>query len=176
MDFDKKYLYEVKTPIGNLSSAFTEKGLSFLAFRDSKNFDYHIKKVREIYKRELVEIDRCKITKKLEIEILEYFDGERKTFDIPLDIRGTDFQVKVWKNLIKIPYGKVISYSQLALMVGGIRYSRAVAGANGKNRILILIPCHRVIYKSGKSGGFGAGIWRKEFLLNIEKKNIHWIL
>ena len=104
-----------------------------------------------------------------EKQLKEYFSGNRKEFDIPLNLEGTDFQKKVWKELQKIPFGKTISYQELAQRVGDIKKARAVGNANGKNPIPIIVPCHRVIQKNGKLGGFGGGLEIKIFLLELEK-------
>ena len=104
-----------------------------------------------------------------ESQLKEYFAGTRKTFDIPLDLVGTEFQVRVWKELQKIPYGKTISYLELAKRVGNMKASRAVGSANGKNPISIIVPCHRVINVNGGLGGFAGGLPVKSFLLELEK-------
>ena len=101
-------------------------------------------------------------------QLEEYFNRDRKKFDIPLDISGTDFQLKVWKELSKIPYGKVLSYKEIARKVGGNNYVRAVGRANGQNPVPIIIPCHRVIETNGKIGGYSGGIGIKEKLLELE--------
>lgn len=101
-------------------------------------------------------------------QLEEYFSRKRKKFEIPLDITGTDFQLKVWKELSKIPYGKVLSYKEVARKVGGTSYVRAVGRANGHNPVPIIIPCHRVIETNGKIGGYSGGIGIKEKLLELE--------
>ena len=106
---------------------------------------------------------------KLEEEIIEYFKGERKEFTLPLSASGTEFQKGVWNTLLSIPYGATISYTQEAEIFGNPKAIRAVASANGKNPISILIPCHRVISSDGSSGGYTGGVWRKEFLLSLER-------
>lgn len=109
------------------------------------------------------------ILKKTEKQLAEYFAGARKNFDVPLELVGTDFQVRVWKELQKIPYGQTISYLELAKRVGNTKASRAVGSANGKNPISILVPCHRVINVNGGLGGFAGGLPVKSFLLDLEK-------
>lgn len=101
-------------------------------------------------------------------QLNEYFERERKQFDIPLDITGTDFQLRVWKELAKIPYGKVLSYKEIAGKVGGDSFVRAVGRANGQNPVPIIIPCHRVIETNGKIGGYSGGTGIKEKLLELE--------
>ena len=99
----------------------------------------------------------------------EYFSGRRQKFSIPLILEGTDFQIAVWRQLKKIPFGQTVSYGDVARAVDSPRAFRAVGNANNKNPIPLIIPCHRVIGHDGKLVGFGSGIWRKEWLLNHEK-------
>lgn len=101
-------------------------------------------------------------------QLKEYFSGERKEFDIPLDLKGTEFQKRVWCELLNIPYGTTISYKELAIRVGGENKSRAVGQANSLNPVPIIIPCHRVINSGGKLGGYSCGVIIKEKLLEIE--------
>src|SRR5262249_56091927 len=98
-----------------------------------------------------------------------YFAGELRLFSLPLVYPGSPFQVRVWNELLRIPYGKTCSYEELARRIGSSSGQRAVGHANGLNRIAILIPCHRVVNKDGKLGGYGGGLWRKKYLLPPEK-------
>lgn len=102
------------------------------------------------------------------IQLKEYFAGTRKKFDIPLDIEGTEFQKKVWKELQKIPYGKTISYKTLSEKIGNVKAIRAAGKANGQNPIPVIIPCHRVIGTDGSLTGYASGIDIKEKLLHLE--------
>jgi AraC family transcriptional regulator, regulatory protein of adaptative response / methylated-DNA-[protein]-cysteine methyltransferase len=106
--------------------------------------------------------------RQLKIELAEYFRGARKTFTLPLAYPGSAFQRMVWTALLDIPYGQTCSYDDLARAVGRPGACRAVGTTNGKNRIAILIPCHRVVNKNGQLGGYGGGLWRKQRLLEIE--------
>jgi methylated-DNA-[protein]-cysteine S-methyltransferase len=101
-------------------------------------------------------------------QLEQYFTGKRKEFKVPLDITGSDFQKKVWKELQKIPYGKTASYKKIAEKVGGVTYVRAVGKANSQNPVPIVIPCHRVINTNGKLGGYSLGLPLKEKLLELE--------
>jgi len=101
-------------------------------------------------------------------QLNEYFRRDRRTFEIPLDLDGTDFQIKVWNELIKIPYGVTISYKQLSERIGDAFAVRAVGKANGSNPIPVIIPCHRVIEANGKLGGYSGGLHVKEKLLKLE--------
>lgn len=107
--------------------------------------------------------------RQLAAELREYFAGHRRSFDVPLICRGTPFQEAVWAALQEIPYGQTICYEELASRVGRPAAQRAVGLANGRNRIAIVIPCHRVVNKGGRLGGYGGGLWRKEFLLALER-------
>ncbi len=105
-------------------------------------------------------------------ELDEYFSGQRKTFSLPLNPKGTPFQKRVWAELRKIPYGETVSYQEIALRLGNKNLTRAVGGANNKNPIIILIPCHRVIGKNGSLTGFACGVNIKEKLLDLEKTKV----
>ena len=100
----------------------------------------------------------------------DYFSGDRLSFSIPLHLEGTPFQKSVWSALMEIPFGKTISYKELARKIGNENSVRAVGNANGKNKLPILIPCHRVIQSDGKMGGYSGELWRKEYLLNHERE------
>ena len=112
------------------------------------------------------------LIKKTKKELMEYFDGKRKIFDIPIKLNGTDFQVKVWKELLKVPYGKTCTYLDIAKKIENPNASRAVGMANNKNKIQIIIPCHRVIGSNKKLIGYAGGIKVKEKLLKLEKYNL----
>lgn len=120
-----------------------------------------------------VEADNCseasEILNQAKQELTEYFAGKRKEFDLPLHMTGTEFQIKVWRELCRIPYGETRCYEDIAKAVGNPKACRAVGGANNKNHILILIPCHRVIGKNGSLVGFGGGIDVKKYLLELEQ-------
>lgn len=102
----------------------------------------------------------------------EYFAGKRKKFDIPIKLDGTDFQIKVWKELLKIPYGETCSYLDIAKCIGNPKASRAVGMANNKNKIIIIVPCHRVIGSNKKLVGYACGLDVKEKLLELERENL----
>jgi methylated-DNA-[protein]-cysteine S-methyltransferase len=113
------------------------------------------------------------LIKKAAQQFGEYFKGKRKTFNLPLTMQGTDFQMKVWNALKKIPYGKTISYGELAAMIGNPKACRAVGMANHNNPIAIIIPCHRVIGHDGSLTGYGGGLELKQKLLELEKAANH---
>lgn len=103
-----------------------------------------------------------------ERELGEYFDGRRTDFDVPLDLRGTDFQLAAWRALCRIPYGTTVSYADQAAMIGSPRATRAVGSANGRNPIPIIVPCHRVVARDGSLGGYSLGLEMKRVLLARE--------
>jgi len=105
-------------------------------------------------------------------QLREYFEGWRKTFNLPFILNGTDFQKKVWTQLSKIPYGSLISYSALASQLNEPMTVRAVAGAVAKNRINIILPCHRVVGAHGHLTGYGGELWRKKWLLGFENPHV----
>jgi len=154
----------ISTPIGIMTAGSTNKGVCMLEFGEKTAFkttlNYESKKGTSQY------------IKHLEKQLAEYFNKERTSFDIKLDLIGTNFQVEVWKELLNIPFGSTRTYKEQAIAVGNLKAIRAVATANGANRIPIVIPCHRVIGSDGSLTGFGGGLWRKKFLLELESKQI----
>ena len=157
----------VSTPLGPMLAGVFEDKLCLLEFTDRRMLETQLERLRKRFKAEILPGEDS-LFEELNQQLDEYFQGNRIEFDIPLDIRGTPFQEKVWKVLLTIPPGKTRSYKQQAEMIGQPTAVRAVARANGDNRIAILIPCHRVIGADGKLTGYGGGLWRKERLLELE--------
>ena len=116
---------------------------------------------------EMVETPLTKLTA---VEIREYLEGKRRTFDVPLEMKGTEFQKKVWKALLDIPYGKTATYRQIAAAAGSPQGGRAVGRANHDNPIAILVPCHRVVGANGKLTGYAGGLEIKQALLELEQE------
>ena len=148
----------IDSPIGEITVGVTDKGLHLLSF-DKKEFD------NSIYQQEK---GKHKTIEGLKIQLQEYFLKERTAFDIPLDLRGTPFQISVWNELLNIEFGKTRTYKEQALALNNLKAIRAVAAANGANPIPIVIPCHRVVGSDGSLTGFSGGLWRKKFLLALE--------
>ncbi len=154
------YLKKIETPIGVLRIACNDKELTMVTMdKFPKN---HKEKYLHIEKKE------HPILTETQIQLNEYFQKKRKIFDLPIGLYGTDFQIRVWKALLEIPYAKTISYADQAKMINNEKALRAVGGANGKNPLLIIVPCHRVISKNKTIGGFTGGIEIKKFLLKLE--------
>lgn len=159
----------IESPFGPLVTAATSEGICLLEFTDRRMLDNQFKRLRKYFHCAIVPGENKHIVQ-LKKELKEYFAGERKTFSIPLVFPGSLFEQQVWTALLKIPPGTTVSYEDVARMIGKPKSSRAVGKANGMNRIAIVIPCHRVINKNGKLGGYGGGVWRKKMLLELEKK------
>ncbi len=114
-------------------------------------------------------VNETELIKRTFNELKEYFAGKRKSFDIPLFIKGTEFQKKCWQALLEIPYGETRTYGQIAEMIGNPKACRAVGLSNNRNPISIIIPCHRVIGANGKLVGYAGGLQVKEYLLKLER-------
>jgi len=158
----------ILTPLGPMFAGAVDEGICLLEFVDRRMLETQIARLKKYLNAEFVP-GQNKHFEELDKQLKEYFDGKRKDFDLPLVLDGTEFQQKVWKELQRIPYGNTRSYQGQAIALGNPKAIRAVAKANGDNRIAIIIPCHRVIGKDGKLVGYGGGMWRKQFLLNLEK-------
>jgi len=145
----------IQSPVGILKISGSEDGIRSILFMDNET--------------EQTLVPAC--LQGCVNQLNEYFEGKRKQFNLKLDPKGTEFQLKVWDKLQQIPFGKTISYLDLARMTGRETNTRAVGNANGKNKINIVVPCHRVIGSNGKLTGYGGGLWRKEILLKLEMGN-----
>ena len=148
--------YIVESPLGNIEITCSETHVTALSFVEgmaAKTPSEH------------------PLVKQTQTQLLEYFDGKREKFQLPINPEGTEFQKKVWLLLLKIPFGKTLSYLKLSQMSGNVKAIRAIAAAVGKNPILILIPCHRIIGSNGQMIGYSGGIPRKKSLLELEQKN-----
>ena len=160
----------ILTPLGPMLAGATEEGICLLEFVDRRMLETQIRRLKKLFNAEFVP-GTNKHFDVLAKQLKEYFDKNRIIFDVPLQLPGTEFQVKVWEELMKIPFGSTRSYKEQAIALNNPKAVRAVARANGDNRIAIIIPCHRVIGNDGKLVGYGGGIWRKQYLLNLEKRN-----
>ncbi len=158
----------IPSPVGPLIAGANEEGVCLLEFTDRRMLEAQLETLRRRVGRVVVP-GRHRWLDALRAQLGEYFAGRRRDFDLPLVIRGTPFQEKVWRALLTIPYGQTWSYRELAGRVGQPGASRAVGTANGMNRIAIVIPCHRVVNADGKLGGYGGGVWRKQVLLDLEQ-------
>lgn len=144
----------MSSPLGTICLEFSKSGLFALYFSNEPVDEYLASG----------EMENCAE------QLKEYFAGTRREFDLSLDLQGTPFRVSVWNELLKIKFGQTISYSALARKVGDIKAIRAVANANAKNPVSIVVPCHRVIGSDGSLTGYAGGLWRKKWLLDHEGK------
>lgn len=161
----------IGTPLGEMIAVASDKGIMMFEFAEEAHPERALKELLRHTPpgTEIAELDHPLLTQ-LRTEIGEYFAGTRTTFGVPLDPVGTPFQLEVWSALLKIPYGQTWSYAQEAQAMGRPTAVRAVANANGRNRMPILIPCHRVIGSDGSLTGYSAGIQRKTALLALERR------
>lgn len=157
------------TPLGPMFICATEKGICLLEFTDRKMLETEFKDLQRLLKAEILTGENVHI-KQVKRELNEYFEGKRTQFDVALDTPGTEFQSLVWEKLKQIPLGETTNYQALAENLEKPNAVRAVANANGHNRISIIVPCHRVIGKDGNLTGYGGGIERKKWLIEFEKK------
>ncbi len=160
----------ILTPLGPMLAGATDEGICLLEFVDRRMIETQINRLKKLFNAELIPGSNRHFNE-LNKQIKEYFDRKRKEFTIPLAIAGTAFQKQVWSALQAIPYGETRSYKEQAEIIGNPKAIRAVARANGDNRISIIIPCHRVIGANGELVGYGGGLWRKRYLLNLEAGN-----
>lgn len=160
---------ETGSPIGPLTIVSTQKGICRLEFGSVNETLANIQTWAKRYflKSEMIR-DAEKITPIVR-QLREYFNGERFDFDLPLHLQGTPFQKKVWQALMQIPHGETRTYKEIAQSIGAAKAVRAVGNANNKNPLPIIIPCHRVIGSNGSLVGYGGGVDKKQFLLEIEK-------
>jgi AraC family transcriptional regulator, regulatory protein of adaptative response / methylated-DNA-[protein]-cysteine methyltransferase len=171
MDASGITLAYVQTPIRPLLAGATHDAICLLEFTEQPRLDAQLNAIQKRFRTPVAE-GRHPLLDILQVQLDEYFAGERRTFDIPLSYPGTPFQQNVWSALLKIPYGETCSYLTLAQRVGSPQAVRAVGQANGMNPIAIVIPCHRVVNTSGALGGYGGGLWRKQHLLDLERGDV----
>ncbi|MEE6452470.1 methylated-DNA--[protein]-cysteine S-methyltransferase [Gottfriedia acidiceleris] len=145
----------IDTPLGTLRIVGNEKGVAYIDFVKEENDE-----IQKIVPPSLKDAGN---------ELIEYFSGSRKEFSIQSIAKGTPFQESVWRELVKIKYGETASYADIASRIGNPKAVRAVANANARNPLSIIVPCHRIIGSNGKLTGYAGGLWRKEWLLNREQ-------
>jgi AraC family transcriptional regulator, regulatory protein of adaptative response / methylated-DNA-[protein]-cysteine methyltransferase len=158
----------IESPLGPLVTAANDRGLCLLEFTDRRMLEAQFDTLKKLFSCAIVPGDNEHLAN-LRTELQAYFEGTLREFSIPLVFPGSPFQLRVWNELLRIPYGETCSYEELARRIGAESGQRAVGHANGLNRIAIVIPCHRVVNKDGKLGGYGGGLWRKQHLLDLEK-------
>lgn len=158
----------IETPLGTMLAGATNKGICLLEFTERAILNREFTDLSRLLKAEIAEGENQHFSL-LRDELGKYFNGVLKKFTVPLVIAGTQFQKEVWNELLKIPYGITRSYKEQSVAINKLDAIRAVAAANGANRIAIIIPCHRVIGEDRSLTGYGGGLWRKKWLLDLEK-------
>ncbi len=159
----------LQTPLGPMIAVADKRALHLLEFADRKALPGELKRLYKDCKGSLG-IGRFGVHAQVEEELRAYFDGNSARFTVPLALHGTDFTRRVWEALLTIPAGETRSYGDLAKELGQPTATRAVARANGANQIALIVPCHRVIGADGSLTGYGGGLWRKQQLIEIERK------
>ena len=157
----------IPTPLGDMLAVACARGLCLLEFVDQQGVARELVQV-EAARGAVAQAGDSPILAQLRTELAQYFAGQRQRFGVPLDLVGTPFQQAAWQALLGIPYGQTCSYAQQAQAIGKPRATRAVAAANGANKVSIIVPCHRVIGSDGSLTGFGGGLPRKQALLALE--------
>ena len=163
-------LTRFETPLGTMFAGAVNQGICLLEFTDRRMLETEFKLLTKLLNMTIIQGENKHFVL-LHQQLDEYFEGKRKEFSIPLVTPGSTFQQSVWKELQNIPYGITRSYKQQALALKKPEAVRAVANANGTNRIAIIIPCHRVIGADGNLTGYGGGLWRKKWLLDLENES-----
>jgi AraC family transcriptional regulator of adaptative response/methylated-DNA-[protein]-cysteine methyltransferase len=157
----------METPLGPMIAVANSEAICLLEFADRRMLETQFETLKRRLGAAIVP-GRNAVLQQLESELQEYMEGRRQGFDVPVRLAGTPFQETVWRALIAVPFGATTSYGALAKSIGQPTAVRAVANANGDNRLAILIPCHRVIGSDGSLTGYGGGLWRKRRLLDHE--------
>lgn len=164
------HMTELTTPLGPMLAGATSKGICVLEFTNRIRLEKEFSDLQKLLNAVMLP-GRNQHLDQLENELKEYFDKKRKTFTLPLHVPGNEFSQSVWKTLQEIPYGKTCSYKEQADMMNNPKAIRAIAATNGKNRLAIIIPCHRVIGSNGSMTGYAGGIDKKIWLLRFEREN-----
>ncbi len=158
----------IETSLGQMLAAATDEAVCQLEFADRRGLERSYDEMKRRFSLAVLPGEN-RIIQQLRLELAEYFAGTRKKFEVPVAINGTVFQQKTWRELMRIPHGQTASYEEIAVKITAPKAVRAVARANGANRLYLLVPCHRVIGKNGELSGYGGGVWRKRLLLQLEQ-------
>lgn len=160
----------IESPIGRLELGATDRGVCLLEFGDRRSLPTALTALERRFSRPVVPGTNAHLDE-LQKQLTKYFAGTLRQFSVTLDIGGTAFQQQVWRRLEQIEYGATMSYGELANAISRPGAQRAVGRANGSNHVAIVIPCHRVVQSNGELRGYGGGLWRKKFLLDLERDN-----
>lgn len=160
-------LTSIDTPLGKMCCGIFQEKLVLLEFENEKRIENQTRQLKEAFHAQTI-WQHHSLANEVERQLMAYFSKKQQAFSLPTLLTGSDFQIKVWESLLNIPYGKTVSYQQQAVKYGNLKAIRAVAKANGENRIAIVIPCHRVIGSNGELTGYAGELWRKKSLLELE--------
>ena len=166
---------QLLSPLGPLLAGATEEGVCLLEFADDPGLEGRMERLSARMGAQFL-VGRTPLLDQLEEQVEAYFGGRRRVFEIPLVMPGTPFQRRAWDALLEIPYGTTRSYRQQARVLGAPSSARAVARANGCNPLVILVPCHRVIASDGSLAGYSGGVWRKRYLIDLERGHLAGML
>jgi O-6-methylguanine DNA methyltransferase len=161
---------EIASPLGPMFAGATSEGVCLLEFTNRIRLEKEMRDLKETLQAD-TQSGRNAHLEQLEKELSEYFDGKRKIFSVLLHTPGTEFEKAVWMKLQEIPYGRTWSYKEQSVAMNNPKAIRAIAATNGRNRLAIVIPCHRVIGSDGTMTGYAAGVEKKKWLLNFERSN-----
>ena len=164
------FVNRVLTTLGPMICASNDDGLHLLEFADRRMLETQIKRVRKLTNCVYL-IGENRFHRSIQDELEQWFAGKLQTFETPVVLKGTAFQESVWNQLLKVPYGRTMSYEQIATNLNNPKAMRAVGTANEDNRFAIVVPCHRVIRADGSLSGYGGGVWRKQWLLDHERSS-----
>lgn len=164
------YMTEIPTPLGPMFAGTTSTGVCLLEFTNRIRLEKEFKDLKQLLNAEMI-AGQHEYLDQLQRELTEYFEGTRKVFTVPLHTPGNAFAQSVWNSLQEIPYGETCTYKQQAEKMNNPKAIRAIASTNGRNRLAIIIPCHRVIGSDGKMTGYAAGTDKKKWLLKFEKEH-----
>jgi AraC family transcriptional regulator of adaptative response/methylated-DNA-[protein]-cysteine methyltransferase len=158
----------LETPLGPMLAAVSDTAVCQLEFADRRGLERSYAEMRRRFALPVLPGENA-VLAQLRAELAEYFRGACRAFTVPVDLRGTAFRTRVWRELQCVPYGETASYETIARRLGAPAAVRAVAAANAANRLYLLVPCHRIIAKDGTLSGYGGGLWRKRLLLDLER-------
>jgi len=159
----------IETPLGEMFAAASKKGIVMLCYFTPFNIEARIDILKKSFDTDIIPSE-CEYFQMLRTQLDEYFNKQRTTFELPMQLVGSNFQIKVWKELLNIPYGKVESFSNFAAKIDGLKSSKAIESPLAQNMLNIIVPCHRIQKDNGNSNVYAGGEDKKEFLLKLESK------
>jgi len=160
----------IDTPLGQMFAAASKKGIVMLCFFTPFNIEARIDILKKSFDTDIIPSE-CEYFDMLRTQLEEYFEGQRKTFELPMQLVGSTFQVQVWKELLNIPYGKTMNFTSLASKVDGLKSKKALESPLAQNMLNIIVPCHRIKKDDGSLNVYAGGEEKKEFLLKLESTN-----